>query len=520
MKTPLARIQRTLDRSDLERTAHSRLRGLPAKSYRTEEPGRPKVKPALPERSGRDTQYRVFPGARNGGVEGGTSGKGEAVLATAKRLSDATVKVPGRWSLGFIGIMFYGFIEYSRLPEMYPFFQIFDLGKVAVILATVGYLASPRARSGVRPASRGMDTAVLIFMIVIFLSACLTSYQTYVWGGFIAALYYGIVYFLLSRLLTSFWQIRTFLFMVLLLNLKLAQHTVRSYFTDRSAGMSDMRIIMSGGAGEGVSSFFGNVGDLGLAMTVVWGIAWAWLVGKVENKKVVRGFLIVCFIFFFLAIVFSGSRGALVGAAAIVMVALAKSPKRVGAAFLAIFFLLSLWLIVPGASKQRFQAAWNWRTDPDSASRITFWEIGLDIFEHNPVLGVGPNNYPNVNPLHRAAHSMYIQALSETGLAGTFSFLAMLVLFFRQNARTRKLALETDAAGRRSFAYCLAFGLDLGMVGLLISGIFLSVLYYPHLWILLGLSVALNKCCLNALQEKDAPQPQEMRPRKLAPAVS
>jgi hypothetical protein len=32
------------------------------------------------------------------------------------------------------------------------------------------------------------------------------------------------------------------------------------------------------------------------------------------------------------------------------------------------------------------------------------------------------------------------------------------------------------------------------MVGYLTSGAFLSVLYYPHLWILLGLSVAVNRC--------------------------
>jgi putative inorganic carbon (hco3(-)) transporter len=447
-----------------------------------------------------------------------TRGGADTTPSNAKDASEKPAKTD-RWTLGFIGIMFYALIEYSRLPEMYPVLQILYLGKVAVILAGIGYLVNPRARSGVRAASRGTDTAVLIFMTGILLSSCLTSYQTHVWGGFIAALYYGIVYFLLTRLLTSLWQIRTFLLLVLLLNLKLAQHTVRSYATDRSAGMSDMRIIMSGGAGQGASSFFGNVGDLGLAMAVVWGITWSWLVGKVEKKKLMRAFLIICFVAYFLAIVFSGSRGALVGAAAIVMVAVAKSSKRVAAGVLAVFFALSLWLIVPSASKVRFEAAWNnWHTDPDSASRITFWEIGLDIFAHNPILGVGPNNFVDVNPLHRAAHSMYIQVLSETGLVGTFSFLAMIFLFFRTNARTRKLALQTEEAGRRSFPFCLAFGLDLGMVGFLTSGTFLSVLYYPHLWILLGLSVALNKCCLNARRE--SVPVQEMRPRKLAPAVS
>jgi len=38
----------------------------------------------------------------------------------------------------------------------------------------------------------------------------------------------------------------------------------------------------------------------------------------------------------------------------------------------------------------------------------------------------------------------------------------------------------------------MAQGLNLAMVGYLLSGAFLAVLYYPHLWVLLGLSVGLN----------------------------
>jgi O-antigen ligase len=429
---------------------------------------------------------------------------GERAAPVARNPHSVGSKIPGEahWNLAFFGVMFYGFIEYSRLPEMYTVFQMFYLGKVAIILAMVGYLINPKIRANGRSPSKGIDVAIVVFVLGNLLSACLASPQTHVWDTFFQALYYAIVYFLLTRILTSAWQIRTFLFMVLLLNLKLAQHTVRSYFTDRSAGMSDMRIIMTGGAGAGSASFFGNAGDLGLAMTVVWGIVWAWLVGKVEQKRVVRAFLAICFVFFFLGILFCGARGAVVGATMIALVALVRSPKRVRAAFLTLVFALGLWLVLPGASKQRFSAAWDdWRTDPDSASRITYWELGLDLFEQNPLLGVGPGNFMNLNPFHQVEHSVYIQVLAESGLVGTVSFLAMLVIFFRQNARTRKVALQPGGPGRRSFEYCLALGLDLGMVGFLGSGTFLSVLYYPHLWILLGLSVALSNCAKAAAVE-------------------
>ena len=263
-----------------------------------------------------------------------------------------------------------------------------------------------------------------------------------------------------------------------------------------------MRIIMSGGAGEGSASFFGNVADLGLAMAVVWGIVWALLVGKAERKKLARVFLIICFVVFFLAILFCGSRGAVVGAAGIVLVALARSPKKVGAALLAIFFVLGVWLVLPDASKQRFSSAWDWQHDANAHSRVTFWKEGLGMFADNPIFGVGPGNFSEIEANHRACHSLYIQVLSESGLVGTVSLVAILILFVRLNAQTRKRALASGPDGRRSFEYCLAFGLNLALVGFLTSGAFVSVLYYPHLWILLGLSVAVNRCSAN-MQPKE-----------------
>lgn len=277
-----------------------------------------------------------------------------------------------------------------------------------------------------------------------------------------------------------------------------------------------MQIIMRGGAGEGTSSFFGNVADLGLAMAVVWGIVWALLLGKAEKKRLARIFLIICFCVFFLAILFCGSRGAVLGAAAIALVALAKSPKKLGALFLVLVFILGVWLILPGASKERFRSAWDWQNDKNASSRVMFWKAGLVMFEENPILGVGPGNFSVMNPTHFVSHSLYIQVLAESGSLGTISLIVILILFFRLNARTRKQALATRSTGRRSFEYCMALGLDLGLVGYLTSGAFLSVLYYPHLWILLGLSVAVNKCLANKEPEE---QPSKKPIRRFALAT-
>lgn len=59
------------------------------------------------------------------------------------------------------------------------------------------------------------------------------------------------------------------------------------------------------------------------------------------------------------------------------------------------------------------------------------------------------------------------------------------------NARTRKMVLGQGVDKRKSYDFNAALALDLALIGYLVSGAFLTVLYYPHLWVLLGLSVGL-----------------------------
>ncbi len=452
----------------------------------------------------------------------------DAALASSWSSSVARPAAEARWSLAFAGLLFYVVVEYTRLPAMYPFLAVFRLGKIAIVLAALGYLVSPRLRASARPATRGFDLAILVFALGCFVSALLAPQQGQVWEGFLNVLGWGVIYFLITRILINPWRVRVFLFLVLLLNLKLAQHAIRQYITGRAMGLSDMRIITGGGLIGGSTGFFANAADLGLAMCVVWAIAWALLVGKTEKKKLPRVFLIICFALFLLVIVLCGSRGAVVGAGAIVLAALARTPRKIGAVALALLFLVCISFVLPDASKQRFRSAWDWENDANAASRVMFWKAGLRMFWDYPVFGVGPDNFPQVyrtqyldspNAVVFAAHSVYIQALAETGLVGTASFAALVVLFLRLNARTRKHALASSPAGRRSFEYCLALGLDLVLVGYLASGAFLSVLYYPHLWILLGLSVAANTASANKLPQEQAAEKQSQE-RDFALAAS
>lgn len=426
-----------------------------------------------------------------------------------------------RWSLGFLGLLLYLFVEYTSLPDMYPVLSPLHTGKIVVGIALLGYLLAPRSRAALAKDAGFIDTAMLLLVFSVSVSTLFNAGRQGIWSGLSDVLKWIVIYFLVSRILASRWRLRGFLFLLFLLNLKLAQFAVRSYISGREAGFSGMEIIKLGGASGGSTAFFGNAADFGLAMCVVWGLAWALFFRK-GNRLFWQLFLAVCFFGFLLAILVSGSRGAVVGAAAIVLAAIIRTPKKTGAILLLMLFVASLLFVLPGANKTRFQHALHWRQDKDAYSRIMLWKAGLHMWADHPMFGVGPYEFGHVfvaSPLYvswspygtaaHAAHSLYIEAIAELGSAGTLLLLTSVLIFFRLNAKTRAWALAHDRDGRRSWDYCLAAGLDLAMVGYLVSGAFLAVLYYPHLWILLGLGVASHRVCCVA-----QPSEQPVLPRR------
>lgn len=428
-----------------------------------------------------------------------------------------------RWGLGFVGLLLYLVVEYSSLPQMYPVLSPLHLGKLAAGIALLGYLVAPSFRAERSSTVKAMDATVVLLFFTALFSTVLAGASAHIWTSYWDFLKWAVVYLVVSRILTNRWRMQVFLVLFLLLNFKMAQFAIREYRGSMAAGQSGMEYIKLGGAAAGTTAFFGNANDFGLAMCVVWGLTWALFFRKRQNLGQ-RIFLTVCFIGFLLAILVCGSRGAVVGASAVVLAASLRTPKRARALFLWVFFTCSILFIMPGAVAQRFQSAVNWQHDPNTFSRLMLWKAGISMWTSRPLFGVGPGNFPYVFASNLrditlfpgadakwVAHSLYIQTLADLGSAGMLCMIAMVALFFSLNAKTRKEALQRNPLGRGSFEYCLAAGLDLAMVGFLVCGAFLAVLFYPHLWILLGLSVATHRLSLSQPKATGAARSSALR---------
>jgi putative inorganic carbon (HCO3(-)) transporter len=416
-----------------------------------------------------------------------------------------------KWSLGFVGVLLYLVVEYMRLSAQYPVFQAVQIGKVVVAFCLLGWVIAPRVRGDFR-FSRPIDLTLGALFFAAFLSACFARHQDAAWATVLDLLRWVLIYFVISRIVASSWRQRVFFFLFILLNDKMAQAAIRSFHAAKEFGRSD-EFLARIGVGAGSVGFFSNAGDFGVAMSVVFPLAGIMLLG--ESKKLPRLFFLASFLVIAGAIIACGSRGAVLGALAAAAAGWARNPKRLGTVVVFLLFIPAFVYVLPEASKERWKSAENWKEDKTASHRIELWKAGLRMFRDYPLLGVGPGNYPHRyseryaepddDPAAWVPHSIYIQAMSELGLAGTLPVLLLLFLCFRLNFRTRKL-LNPKGSPREKFNYFLAYGLDLALVGYMVSGAFLTVLYYPHLWIILAMSVGLH----TAITWRPAPQTAEV----------
>lgn len=116
----------------------------------------------------------------------------------------------------------------------------------------------------------------------------------------------------------------------------------------------------------------------------------------------------------------------------------------------------------------------------------------------------------------RQAHSLYFTLLPELGLVGVIIFGSMIYLNYRDTrvsqflpAVPRSMSLRPDRKPVKDEQVVRAtlFGNAIlgGMIGYLATSAFISTLYYPTFWILMGLAVALRNSTLTYAASQQSP---------------
>jgi hypothetical protein len=128
------------------------------------------------------------------------------------------------------------------------------------------------------------------------------------------------------------------------------------------------------------------------------------------------------------------------------------------------------------------------RSDESSTNeRLECWAEAFELWREHPLIGVGARQFGQHHFL--TAHNSVLLALAELGPIGLGLFTAVIYAAFKITLQVqRDLADDPQAAEARS----IAFATLAALVGMVASALFLSLAYHVALWMLIGLTGAIQ----------------------------
>jgi len=252
--------------------------------------------------------------------------------------------------------------------------------------------------------------------------------------------------------------------------------------------------------GMGMSGWMEDENDLALVLNVGLGVA-LFLFMETTNKTK-RLLLAATMALMVATTVLTMSRGGFVGLAALALYLVIVSPRRLTVILMIALAAGGLFVFAPSRYWNEVRSIRSADQEGDTGEqRVYFWKMGWHMYLDHPITGVGTRNYGIQAPyyedplraettgLHtwgRVAHSLYVTLISEQGTIGAVLFLLTVGFGVRARRRIKKEAKAHPDDPDLKSALLLASGLSAGMFALLVTGAFITVIYYPLIWVLAG----------------------------------
>ncbi len=231
----------------------------------------------------------------------------------------------------------------------------------------------------------------------------------------------------------------------------------------------------------------------------------------VDKRWIVRGLLLVALAVFSAAMVAQEnvSRGGFLGLLSVVFYCLWRSPRKVtGFTLIALAGIVFAMLAGP-AYWEEIRSTTD-LSDETADVRLEIWRMGFRMWQAYPLFGVGANNFrwvlddftttAQLMKFGRSlsgslvAHSMHVELLSEWGLVGVVSS-GMLAwhtwkgLGKVQRDTAKLVGTSPQIVELRSLGI-LADAIRASMLAIMVNGVFLSLLYFSHIWLLIAVGTA------------------------------
>lgn len=396
----------------------------------------------------------------------------------------------------YLGVLTYIILSYMRFEETIPALGHLHLAKLlTVTLIVVWALKTGITKSRLYLQEKGL-LPLYLFFLAMTLSIPLSFWPTLSLNTFVEMLKILIFIILLIHLVDTVKKLKTFFWIFLLVNGYLALSAIKNFLI---LGQTAVAARVGGSGG-----FIGDANDFSLALNIA--LALAFYLFLSEKKKVLKLFLLLLLSLFTLGIISTASRGGFITLICLFLYFILKSKhKLVGILSIFLIFLL-IFAFAPKEYWQRQMTITTYQQDESAMGRIGAWKAGLRMFADRPLLGVGAGAYFVAYGVQYggkpgpwfSTHNAYIQIAADLGILGILAYLTLIFWIFRQNSLLMKLNQEKGNA----YFVSISQGVKGALIAYAVGSFFLSVGYYPHLYLLLGMTIVLEILSRHDLLEK------------------
>lgn len=387
----------------------------------------------------------------------------------------------------------YLFVEYFRPQSIFPAIDFLPWAQLFLLLSIALSFLDKRSRF----TFKSVHIWVLLLSAQIGIAILFASYPS--WStdsdALLAFYQWPVIIFLINYIVNSRERFYIFFMVFFLCSLKIAIGTARS-FAFRGFGFTAWGL-------RGPPGYFTNSGELAIQMVVFFcaALALTILLWKSVNRTE-KMILATSVIAPALTVIGASSRGSQIALLLCLFLFFLKQLWRPKIIIAVAIILSTGFHFLPEEQKERFS---NMGEDNTSIQRLMYWEHGIEMIMDYPITGVGFFNFiPYYNDHYpedllfrnragelsaQLPHNIFVQIGTDAGIPALFYYLLIAFSIYR----LKSIPYESDRLIQK--------GLWIGMVGFLVAGQFVSVVYYPYLWIGVALMVS-NFTSSNAVRRQ------------------
>lgn len=402
----------------------------------------------------------------------------------------------------------YGFFAYATVFFI-PLLGTMPLAFLACV-TVVSYLLSLVVNSSGHSFFRRRGFGVTFLFTVCFSAvSCISAFSSYTASASVKIWLLYFIFILFSLVICDLsckhGELRRILLCFALSLCIVSLLGIYQQFFDFDIGQKWIDLEMFGTSGSRVYSTFGNPNVFGEYLILLIPVVFS-LMLTVKDRRI-RVFYFLCCVFSGMSLLYTQSRGCWLAFVLAFAIYLAFVDRR----FVILLLILAVVspYIMPDFVVKRFMSIGDMR-DTSTSYRVYIWLGTLNMLRDYWFCGVGLGSeafskvytfYSYSSVSAPQAHNLYLQIISEMGLAGLVSFI-LIVFFWYKDAAS---AYFSSACKRRSETLLL-LGICAGVTAFLIQGMFDYVFYNYRVvmtfWVMLGLGVGAVGAILKGEQPK------------------